>query len=133
MKRVQKLDSISRLSWKQFLASIKRKFSEADDFDDDNEGEGDSNGDESSGRKRKAAAHTRRKDDDDVDNAAMSWTKLGAAAGRLFLSPVGLESMLGPISKPKVVKSTWTCIWSVSALRFSVRLGVFLCLSLIAR
>ena len=105
MKRVQKLDSISRLSWKQFLASIKRKFSEADDSDDDNEGESDSYGDESSGRKRKAAAHTGRKDDD-VDNAAMSWTKLGAAAGRLFLSPVGLESMLGPISKPKVVKST---------------------------
>ena len=108
VKRVQKLDSNSRISLKKFLVCLKEKFSEADD-DDDNEDGGDGGYDEEedaasrSGRassKRKAAVSMA-----DERDAAMSWTKLGAAAGRLFLSPVGMETMLGPISKPKVVKS----------------------------
>lgn len=79
VNRAKKIDT-SNLSFSSLAESVKKNYCDDDD------------GDENSSARSKHEAHTE-----------ISWMKLGADVGKLFLNPVDLSTMVGPMSKPKKV------------------------------
>ncbi len=92
--RAMRLEECSQISFKDFCMAAKEAYNECDDVLSEDE---DVDAQSGSGRRKKRVLKQ------DKDIGAMSWTKLGADVGQLFLSPVGLTAMMGPISKPKKV------------------------------